>query len=216
MTEYDEALAAVEAAADWSPWAPFADVATTAPMKVGVYLFRSHGRTIYVGVAGPRDSNGRREPAGLHGRFSIYRGGRVSGFGQAIFDAALADRGFLAAREAELETGTARRAIDWVHAAYDYYEPDVRWTTMATKPEALRLEKQIIRLLRHKVAERAVGRQRAGSRLEERATRQLACPSARVPPPSRCHRSSQPDAPGRPSLGIEHAPRTGRTRSCGW
>lgn len=148
MREYDEAISAVEAAAEWSDWAPFAKVATAAPTKPGVYVFRSHDRIIYVGVAGPRDRNGRSEPTGLYGRFSIYRGGRVTGFGQAIFDAALADRDFLAARQAELEIGTARRAVDWVRAAYEHFSPDVRWTILGTKSEALQLEKRIVGLLR--------------------------------------------------------------------
>ncbi|MBT2498612.1 hypothetical protein J7E25_05850 [Agromyces sp. ISL-38] len=148
MIEYDEAVAAVEAAADWSAWAPFAAVATSAPTTPGVCLFRANSRIIYLGVAGPRDGNGRKDPTGLYGRFSIYRGGRITGFGQAIFDMALADRDFLAARQAELEAGSAQTRRRLGRAAYEHISPDVRWTTVLTKLDALQLEKSIVGLLR--------------------------------------------------------------------
>ncbi len=148
MSAYEDAIAKVDVIADWSPWARFTDIASTAPTMPGVYMFRSRGKVIYVGIAGPRDSNGRKDPAGLYGRFSIYRGGRVTGFGQALFDAALADHEFLAERQAELQAGLARRAVDWVRAAYEYYDPDVRWAALSTKLEALQLEKQIVETLR--------------------------------------------------------------------
>jgi hypothetical protein len=111
-------------------------------------MFRYQNRIIYIGIAGPRDGNGKKAPTGLHGRFGIYRGGRVTGFGQALFDLALADRDFLAARQAEVKAGRALRAVDWVRAAYEHYNPEVRWTTLATKSAALQLEKQIVLSLR--------------------------------------------------------------------
>ncbi|MBG6060106.1 hypothetical protein RCH16_003588 [Cryobacterium sp. MP_M5] len=148
MTDYDDAIATVEELADWSQWSPFADVAATAPTSPGLYMFSSQKRTIYVGIAGPRDGNGAREPTGLRGRFDIYRGGRVTGFGQAIFDAALSDHGFVSTRLAELDTGSALRSVDWVRKAYDHYDPQVRWATLDTKLEARTLEKSIVNLLK--------------------------------------------------------------------
>lgn len=148
MTVYEDVIAAVEQTATWTPWSRFSDVATEAPTTPGVYMFRSEGKIIYVGVAGPRDGNGTKDPKGLFGRFTIYRGGRVTGFGQALFDAALADREFLQGRIAELDSGQPRRAVDWVRTAYEHYDPDVRWAVLNTKDDALRIEKQIVGMLR--------------------------------------------------------------------
>jgi hypothetical protein len=147
---YQGALASVDASANWSDWASFAAVGARAPTTSGVYLFRTspEHRVIYVGIAGPRDGNGTKDPSGLRGRFAIYRGGRVTGFGQAIFDTALADREFLSARLAELETGTPRRGVDWVRAAYEHYRPEVRWVSVNNKQQAIDLEKRIVTLLR--------------------------------------------------------------------
>jgi hypothetical protein len=147
---YEDALASVEASANWSGWAPFAAVGGNAPTTPGVYLFRTSPkhRVIYVGVAGPRDGNGTKDPTGLRGRFAIYRGGRVTGFGQAIFDTALADREFLMARLAELDAGTPRRGVDWVRAAYEHYRPEVRWVSVEDKQQAIALENRIVHLLK--------------------------------------------------------------------
>jgi hypothetical protein len=147
---YQDALASVEACGNWSDWAPFSAVGANAPTTPGVYLFRTspEHRVIYVGIAGPRDGNGTKDPTGLRGRFAIYRGGRVTGFGQAIFDTALADREFLMARLAELDAGTRRRSVDWVRAAYEHYRPEVRWVSVEDKQQAIALENRIVTFLK--------------------------------------------------------------------
>lgn len=151
MTDaYKQALASVEASANWSDWVPFAAVGAKAPTTPGVYSFRISPKCgiVYVGVAGPRDANGTKDPKGLRGRFAIYRGGRVTGFGQAIFDLALADREFLLARFAELDAGATRRSVDWVRAAYEHYRPEVRWVSVEDKMQAIALENLIAHLLK--------------------------------------------------------------------
>ncbi len=147
MSSYEEAIWGAEAAAAWSPWALFVDAAVLAPTSPGVYMFRSDGRVIYVGVAGPRDGSGRKAPAVLRGRFAIYRGGRVTGFGQAVLDAALADPEFVRARLGELDAGVAGRSVDWVRAAFRFFNPEVRWAILNSKAEALEAENRLVQLL---------------------------------------------------------------------
>lgn len=145
-----DALAEVDAMADWSLWVPFGEALATAPLVPGVYMARegTDGPVVYVGMAGERAGGGR--PKGLRGRLSVYVSGKgvVSGLGEAAMDRALADVEWLRERLAEVEGGEPKRAKEWGQAAMARAKLQVRWTTTADKASADALEQRILRALR--------------------------------------------------------------------
>ena len=99
----------------WSPWRPLeAAAAHEATTQPGVYVARSEGEVVYVGMAGDRRGKGVR------GRASVYARGRgaVSGLGEAALDRALDDPAWLADRLAKiLNTDVTYRTKDWAKEA---------------------------------------------------------------------------------------------------
>ncbi len=96
---------------------------------------------VYVGMAGERGG------AGLRGRLGIYASGKAiaSGLGEAIFDRALADAGWLNERVGEVRAGEPKRAKDWGKAALAWADLEVRWATTADKHTAADLERAVMR-----------------------------------------------------------------------
>ena len=130
----------------WSPWVPLTTAVTTAPLLPGVYMAREGGpggHIIYVGMAGERRGHG------IRGRLAIYGSGKglASGLGEAVFDRALADADWLAARLAEVQAGTPRRAKNWGRAAFEWAQLDLRWQVTTDRAAALTLELQVLRAL---------------------------------------------------------------------
>lgn len=132
----------LDALANWSEWTPLAEALEVVPRLPGVYLARegTKGPIVYVGMAGERAGSGR--PAGLRGRLSVYLTGKglASGLGEAIFDRALADAGWLRDRLAEVERGEVMRAKEWGRAAVTRADLHVRWATRRDKASAAALE----------------------------------------------------------------------------
>ncbi len=60
MIDVDKAFATVEKLADWSQLRSFAEVTAIAPTSLGLYMFSSQKRTIYVGVGAPETVAVRR------------------------------------------------------------------------------------------------------------------------------------------------------------
>lgn len=129
--------------ATWSPWLPFDQALAQAPRQPGVYLARSAGVIVYVGMAG------ERKGLGIRGRLAIYASGKgaVSGLGQAAFNRALADPAWVRSRLVALEAGEARTAKEWARAAIDQAALELAWATTSDRAAALRLEAQVIALL---------------------------------------------------------------------
>lgn len=98
-------------------------------------------------MAGERSGSGR--PAGLRGRLSVYLTGKglASGLGEAIFDRALADAGWLRDRLAEVERGEPMRAKEWGRAAVASADLHVRWATTSDKASAAALERDCLAAL---------------------------------------------------------------------
>jgi hypothetical protein len=136
--------------AEWSAWAPFAEVLPEAPRLPGVYLFRERDthRVRYVGMAGERGGGGR--PQGLYGRLSVYRTGQeaVSGFAEAALDRALADPEWVASRLVELRAGRPTRAKHWARAAVARLDPEISWAACQERADARHLEVRAEALLR--------------------------------------------------------------------
>ncbi|MFD4190786.1 hypothetical protein [Amycolatopsis thermoflava] len=129
--------------ATWSPWLPFDQALAQAPRQPGVYLARSAGVIVYVGMAG------ERRGLGIRGRLAIYASGKgaVSGLGEAAFNRALADRAWVRSQLVALEAGEARAAKEWARAALEHASLELAWATTADRAAALRLEAQVIALL---------------------------------------------------------------------
>ena len=145
-----EALAAVEALAEWSRWVPLRNAINTAPREPGVDLARrgADGPVVYVGMAGERA--GERAGPGLRGRLAVYSSGKglVSGLGEAALDRALADPEWLAERLAELERGAPVRAKEWGRQAVVHADIHTRWTICPDRDSARRLEEECLGILR--------------------------------------------------------------------
>jgi hypothetical protein len=131
-------VSGLDEVARWSPWLPFADAVSCAPLTPGVYVVRLGvaGPVVYVGMAGER--HGR----GLRGRLSVYASGKaaISGLGEAAFNRALADPDWLRDRVAELDAGQPRTAKQWASAAIEHWDLWVCWTTTADRVEASNVE----------------------------------------------------------------------------
>ena len=130
----------IMALADWSTWVPL--LGAEAPREAGVYLIRQRetGLMVYVGMAGPRQGDG------LRGRLRRYTSGKAlaSGLGEAVFDRALADAGWVRARLAEIEADQPLRATGWGKAALMWADLEVCWAVVATAAAAVTLEKRIL------------------------------------------------------------------------
>ncbi|MFE5300659.1 hypothetical protein [Streptomyces sp. NPDC056632] len=130
------------AMADWSDWVPLGG--SEAPRLPGVYLARRGpaGPVVYVGMAGERSGQG------LRGRLRRYTSGKAlaPGLGEAVFDRALADAGWLRERLLEVETGQHMRATDWGKAALAWAEPHVCWAVTQNGNAAVVLEKKVLAL----------------------------------------------------------------------
>ena len=117
----------------WSAWRVFdREALAAAPTERGVYQVKvgETGEIVYVGMAGDRHGQG------LRGRLNAYFSGKAiaSGFGEAIFDRALASSAFLRARLSEIERGAPLPAKAWGRMALSDAETFeggklfVRWT----------------------------------------------------------------------------------------
>lgn len=136
--------APIAALADWSAWIPFTDALSSAPRSPGVYLARlgADGPIVYVGLAGERSGNGKRQAQGVRGRLKRYATGRAvtSGLGEAVCDRAFSDPAFVGDRLAEIERGEARRAAGWGQEALAWADLHVCWATRESKAAAEVLE----------------------------------------------------------------------------
>jgi hypothetical protein len=150
MPSLEGVLRAVDELAAWSEWAPLVAIAASAPVEPGVYMARqgSSGAVVYVGKAGERAGSGK--PKGLRGRLNVYVTGKglASGLGEAVFDRALADAGWVRDRLAEVDRGKPIRAKAWGRAALEWSGLQVRWATTADGAAASALEAKVLLLLR--------------------------------------------------------------------
>jgi hypothetical protein len=128
--------------ADWSDWVPLGSA--DAPRLPGVYLARhgAAGPVVYVGMAGERSGHG------LRGRLGRYASGKAlaSGLGEAVFDRALADVGWLRDRLAEVEAGRPMRATEWGKAALVWADLHVCWAVTESREAAKALEGRVLAL----------------------------------------------------------------------
>lgn len=128
--------------ATWSEWVPLASA--DVPRLPGVYLARrgQNGPMVYVGMAGERRGEG------LRGRVRRYTSGKAlaSGLGEAVFDRALADAGWLRERLAEVESGQPMRATGWGRAALTWADLHICWAVTADGAAARALEDQVLAL----------------------------------------------------------------------
>lgn len=140
---------ALHGLAEWSPWAPFSEAAMLAPKQPGVYLFRDPREhlIVYVGIAGERAGSGSAK--GLWGRLGVYRIGKgaTSGFGEAVFDRALGDVAFVSRQLERTRAGEVIRAKEWATDAIAWWNPEVCWTTCATRADAAALELNVLAAL---------------------------------------------------------------------
>lgn len=138
----EDAYAAVDALAEWSPWSPLATVDYRAVTGPGTYMMRvgADGKVVYAGFAGMRSGEG------IRGRLNKYRG-LSSGFGQAVLARALADPAFLESRLAELRVGRVRTPREWVRLAIDSQQIEVRWAVAIDEKSASEIEVSALRLL---------------------------------------------------------------------
>jgi hypothetical protein len=130
--------------ASWSEWLAFADAVAQAPTCPGVYLARTGtGPVVYVGMAGER--RGR----GLRGRLAVYASGKaaVSGLGEAAFNRAVRDPGWIRDRLVDVEAGKRSTARSWARSAIDAADLYVSWACTADRTSALELERQALGLL---------------------------------------------------------------------
>ena len=113
----------------WSSWRPIDAAAREATTDPGVYVARSDGQIVYVGMAGERRGQGVR------GRLQIYARGRgaVSGLGEAALDRALADPAWLAQRLASLHADGPARTKEWASDAIRRAQLELCW---AAAPDA--------------------------------------------------------------------------------
>lgn len=130
----------------WSPWVTLTTAVSSAPLQPGVYMARQGGAggdIVYVGMAGERRGHG------IRGRLAIYGSGKglASGLGEAVFDRALADADWLAARLTEATAGNPRRAKEWGRAAFEWAQLDLRWRVAEDRAAALVLELSVLRSL---------------------------------------------------------------------
>jgi hypothetical protein len=132
----------LRALASWTHWVPLGDAEV--PRSPGVYLARrgASGPVVYAGMAGERSGRG------LQGRLRRYTSGRAlaSGLGEAVFDRALADAGWLRERLAEAETGRPMRATDWGKAALAWADLHICWAVTDSGAAAAALEKKVLAL----------------------------------------------------------------------
>jgi len=100
---------------------------------------------VYIGSAG------ERRGSGLRGRLRVYTSGKaaVSGLGEAVLDRALAQPNFIRGCLERAEAGKPLRAKELSRLAMARAELEVRWTTVASKPEAEALEHQLIAAARN-------------------------------------------------------------------
>lgn len=147
----DDRLARLESLGEWSGWLPFTQAMATAPRQPGVYMAREGraGPIVYVGMAGERAGGGK--PQGIRGRLAVYARGKglVSGLGEAVFDRALADPVWLAARLTESKDGRPMRAKAWGQAAFVRADLHIRWAITADKASATSLERACLDALVH-------------------------------------------------------------------
>jgi hypothetical protein len=143
----DKELAAL---ANWSPWLPFAEVASAAPRQPGVYLARQEREIIYVGMAGLRNRGGLTAVKGLQGRLSHYARGKAlaTGLGEAVFTRAITDPEWLRTRLSEVEAGEPGTLRDWGRAAFARADLEICWATTEGRDSALALERQVMATLR--------------------------------------------------------------------
>lgn len=137
MTDY-EGLAA------WSLWTPLATCLVDAPRSPGVYLIGLDSDPVYAGYAAERQGRG------IAGRLGVYLSGKgaTSGFGEAAFDRALADREWVLGRLDRSQLEGPERAKAWAAAAVRRLPFVVRWVTTSDGLTARALEKQVIAVLR--------------------------------------------------------------------
>ncbi|WP_328634223.1 hypothetical protein [Streptomyces sp. NBC_00356] len=128
--------------ASWSDRVPMSGA--EAPRSPGVYLARqgTAGPVVYVGMAGERSGQG------LRGRLRRYASGKAiaSGLGEAVFDRALADAGWLRERLMEVEAGQPMRATGWGKAALNWADLHVCWAVTENAEAARELEKAVLAL----------------------------------------------------------------------
>ena len=124
----------------WSDWVPLAAATALATATPGVYVFRSEGQVVYVGMAG------KRRGLGVRGRLRVYARGRgaVSGFGEAALDRALADPAWLTERLADLNTNGPTRTKDWAVAALARVPFEVCWSAAETTEQARAWEAAVL------------------------------------------------------------------------
>jgi hypothetical protein len=93
---------------------------------------------------------GERRGQGVRGRLRIYTTGKgmVSGLGEAAADRALADPVFVRERLAQIERGSPERAQIWARLAIEWADLWIRWATVPSREDALRLEVRTIQALR--------------------------------------------------------------------
>jgi hypothetical protein len=134
-----------DALADWSVWAPFFEVAKTAPQLPGDYMMRTRSarEVVYVGMAGGRSGRG------LKGRLDVYLRGRgaVSGFGEAALDRALSDVEWLSRRLERLANTEGERTKDWAKAAIERADVEIRWCVTPQQISPRALETAVLRAL---------------------------------------------------------------------
>ena len=139
-------LPEVDAVATWSPWLALTAAAGHALRQPGVDLARTgaHGPVVHVGRAGQRGGQG------LRWRLRVHTSGKgaVSGLGEAALDRALADPRWLRHQLAEVEAARPMRATGWAAAALGRADLHICWTTTTTPPEAIRLERTVLNVLR--------------------------------------------------------------------
>lgn len=128
----DESSRLVLASLDWSEWMPLAKAALQATKSPGVYVARSGGQIVYVGMAGERRGQGVR------GRLKVYARGRgaVSGLGEAALDRALADEEWVEQRLLDLRQHGPRRSKLWAADALERIPIDVCWTAASSASQA--------------------------------------------------------------------------------
>jgi excinuclease UvrABC nuclease subunit len=127
---------------------PFDDALSTAPREPGVYLARigAEEHIVYVGLAGERSGNGKRQAASSRhpGSAQAIRDGTgrgvTSGLGEAVSDRAFADAAFVSERLAEIEQGEPKRAVEWGRAALAWADLHICWATTPDKASAEVLE----------------------------------------------------------------------------
>jgi hypothetical protein len=132
----------------WSPWVPFAQALSVAPLLPGVYMARDgeDGDLVYIGMAGERSGGGGR-PQGLRGRLAVYASGKglASGLGEAVFDRALTDAAWVRAQLVRLEEHGPRRAKHWGIEAFSRADLYLCWTVTADARSARALEDSLVR-----------------------------------------------------------------------